>query len=53
MSEQLKNTNKKQEITDFRADTGKTKQALDWTVSTPLEEGIKSHIHALTKGNDI
>ena len=50
MSEQLRNTNKKQEITDFWADTSKTSQTLDWTVSTPLEEGIKNHIHALTGG---
>jgi nucleoside-diphosphate-sugar epimerase len=47
MSEQLRNTNKNREITDFWADTTKTKQALDWTVSTSLEEGIKNHIHAL------
>lgn len=47
MSEQLKNKNNKLEITDFSADTGKTKQVLDWTVSTYLEEGIKNHIHAL------
>ena len=53
MSEQLRNTNKKREITDFWADTGKTKQALDWKVSTPLEEGIKNHILALTEDNYI
>ena len=53
LSEQLKDTGGKQRVTDFWADTGKTKQTLDWTVSTPLEEEIKNHIHALTEDNDI
>ena len=53
MSEQLRNTNKKRETADFWADTCKTKQALAWAVSTPLEEGIKNHILALTGDNYI
>ena len=51
MSEQLRNTNKEHKVTDFRADISKTSQTLDWAVSTPLEEGIKKHIHALRSNN--
>jgi len=53
MSEQLRNTIKGNKITDFRADTSKTSHTLDWKISTPLEQGIKNHIHALTGGNYI
>lgn len=53
MSEQLINTNKEHKVTDFWADISKTSQTLDWTVNTPLEEGIKNYIHALTEGNYI
>ena len=53
LSEQLKDTKEKHGVTDFWADTGKTKQALGWTANTPLEEGIKNHIGALREDNDI
>jgi nucleoside-diphosphate-sugar epimerase len=53
MSEQLRNTIKGNKITDFRADTSKTSHILDWKISTPLKEGIRNHIHALTGGNCI
>ena len=51
MSEQLRDTNRKHELTDFWADMGKTRQTLDWAVSTPLEERIEKHIHALRSSN--
>ena len=51
MSEHLRDTNRKHELTDFWADMGKTRQTLDWAVSTPLEEGIEKHIHALRSSN--
>ena len=53
LSEHLRDTNKEQEIIDFWADTIKTKQTLDWTANTSLEEGINNHIHALTEDNCI
>ncbi len=52
MSEQLRNTNREHKVTDFWADMSKTSQIFDWAVSTPLEEGIEKHIHAL-RANDI
>lgn len=53
MSEQLRDANKEQKVTDFWADISKTSHSLNWAVNTPLEEGIKKHIHALTEDNYI